>query len=134
MFFKNHGVLSTIQLRVWGFCPRWFCPWGFCPRGFCPRGVLSVSRYSRVSTLRTSEVLRDVMDRGRLIFVYFVQLSDYRIRNDTSTTVCMHEHAPFTQVGINKVNMYIDSLSYALCKGGGGLLLHVNFKLFQCSS
>ena len=30
------GVLSTIQLRVWGFCPRGFCPWGFCPRGFCP--------------------------------------------------------------------------------------------------
>ena len=35
------GVLSTIQLRVWGFCHRGFCQWGFCPRGF-----LSVPRFS----------------------------------------------------------------------------------------
>ena len=29
MFLKTMGVLSTIQLRVWEFCP-----WGFYPRGF----------------------------------------------------------------------------------------------------
>ena len=38
MFLKTMGVLSTIQLRVWGFCPRGFCPWGFCPKGVCPEG------------------------------------------------------------------------------------------------
>ena len=40
--FKNHGVLSTIQLKVWGVCPRGFCPWGLCPKGVLSQGVLSV--------------------------------------------------------------------------------------------
>ena len=39
MFLKTMGVLSTIQLRVLGFCPWGFCPGGVCPRGVCPRGV-----------------------------------------------------------------------------------------------
>ena len=38
MFLKTMGVLSTIQLRVRGFCPRGFCPWVFCPGGGGPGG------------------------------------------------------------------------------------------------
>ena len=43
MFLKIMVVLSTIQLRVWGFCPR-----GFCPRGFCPRRGLSVPCFRKI--------------------------------------------------------------------------------------
>ena len=68
MFLKTMGVLSTIQLRVWGFCPRVFYPWGFCPREFLsvppfinpfPNKllILHVSSTSLLTTLREKEKL-----------------------------------------------------------------------------
>ena len=42
MFLKTMGGLSTIQVRVWGFCTRGFVLGAFVLEGFCPRGVLSV--------------------------------------------------------------------------------------------
>ena len=38
MFLKTMGVLSTIQLRVWGFVLGGFVHGAFVLRGFCPRG------------------------------------------------------------------------------------------------
>ena len=63
MFLKTMGVLSTIQLRVWGFCPSGFCPWGFCPGGgVCPGGRgLSVPRI-----IMSGEIIRDQCEKAWL--------------------------------------------------------------------
>ena len=63
MFLKTMGVLSTIQLRVWGFCPRVFCPWDFCPRG-----VLSVLCYS-VAKMLTKTKFNDTYQKLHPFFI-----------------------------------------------------------------
>ena len=72
MFLKIMGVLSTIQLRVWGFCPRVFCPWGFCPRGVLSKGsfvrtrrkghVIHTRIHKRCSSLNQHLYFRNVVN------------------------------------------------------------------------
>ena len=51
MFLKNVGVLSTIQLKVWGFCPRGFVHGAFVLGFFFPYPVMFINIQLTIKTI-----------------------------------------------------------------------------------